>query len=179
MLNTQRHDGRVCRQAGLLVESLDDRLLLSVGAPGAAASAAVAYQPAIEAHRDNLMTPSAEFRDRPNAELSLNFARALRLLYRVDAVPGDHSALMTRPPVDQLMISGARVTVVIKVAFPPALNGYYMSDLRADGLRVIRTVPADGLVEGTLPIAKLRAIASLAAHVWPYYDVNPLRHASK
>jgi hypothetical protein len=78
-----------------------------------------------------------------------------------------------------MVISGSRVAVVIKVAFPPALGGYYLSDLRADGLRVFRTVRAFGLAEGTLPIAKLPAVAPLVAHVWPYFAVSPSRHASK
>ena len=54
----------------------------------------------------------------------------------------------------------------IKVAFPPAL-GAYLGDLRRDGLQIIRTVPAYGMAEGTLPVAKLPAVAQLAAHVWP------------
>jgi hypothetical protein len=41
-----------------------------------------------------------------------------------------------------------------------------LRDLRADGLKIIRTVPAHGLAEGMLPLAKLPAVAQVAAHVW-------------
>jgi hypothetical protein len=179
MLNTQRHDRRVRRQAGLLLESLDDRLLLSGGAAGATAAAVVHYQPANDAHRDHRISPREVLRDGSPAALSGYFAPALRLLYREYEIPGGHSRVITSPPVDGLLISGSRVAVAIKVAFPPALGGYYISDLRADGLRVFRTVPAYGVAEGMLPIAKLPAITPLVAHVWPYYEVNPSRHASK
>jgi hypothetical protein len=40
-------------------------------------------------------------------------------------------------------------------------------------------VPADGVAEGMLPIAKMPAITPLVAHVWPYFGVKPLRPASK
>jgi hypothetical protein len=56
--------------------------------------------------------------------------------------------------------------VIIKVAFPPALEAY-LPRLQADGLQVIRTLPAFGLAEATLPIAALPAAAQLAAEVWP------------
>jgi hypothetical protein len=56
--------------------------------------------------------------------------------------------------------------VLIKAAFPPALDAF-LPRLRADGLHVIRTVPADGLVEGWLPIAALPAVTQLAASVRP------------
>jgi len=179
MLNTQRHDRRVRRQAGLLPESLDDRLLLSGGAPGATAAAVVHYQPANDAHRDHRISPRAVLRDRSPAALSGYFAPALRLLYREYAGPGGPTRVLTSLPVEGLLISGSRVAVVIKVAYPPALGGYFMSDLRADGLQVFRTVRADGVVEGMMPIAKLPAITPLVAHVWPYDEVNPSRQASK
>jgi hypothetical protein len=89
------------------------------------------------------------------------------LLYRefVDQ-RGDGSFTPSLPHEGSLLIRGSRVAVRIKVAFPPAL-GAYLRDLRADGLQIIRTVPADGEAEGMLPIAKLPAVAQLAAHVWP------------
>jgi hypothetical protein len=101
------------------------------------------------------------------------------LLYREYEGPGGHTLVITSPPVTGLLISGSRVAVVIKVAYPPAMGGYYMSDFRADGLQVLRTVRAYGEVEGMIPIAKLPAITPLVAHVWPYYEVTPSRHASK
>jgi hypothetical protein len=88
------------------------------------------------------------------------------LLYREYEGPGGHSRVITSPPVGGLLISGSRVAVIIKVAFPSALSGY-MRDLRADGLQIIRTVPDYGMAEGMLPIAKLPAVAQVAAHVWP------------
>ena len=76
----------------------------------------------------------------------------------------------TAPPGQRgdglLPIRGSRVAVQIKVAFPPAL-GAYLGALRRDGLQIIRTVPAYGMVEGMLPVARLPAVAQLAAHVWP------------
>jgi hypothetical protein len=90
------------------------------------------------------------------------------MLYREYEGPGGPTLVRTSPPVKGLSISGSRVAVAIKVAYPPAMGGFYLSDLRADGLRVFRTVRAYGLAEGTLPIAKLPAITPLVAHVWAY-----------
>jgi hypothetical protein len=157
MLTTHRHDRRGRRQAGLLLESLDDRLLLSGGARGATAEAVVQYQPASDTHRYHHIGPREVLRDGSPAALPANFSAALRLLYREYEDQGGDSVLPIR---------GARVAVRIKVAFPPAL-GAYLGDLRRDGLQIIRTVPAYGLVEGTLPVARLPAVAQLAAHVWP------------
>jgi hypothetical protein len=179
MLNTPRYDRRVRRQAGLLAESLADRLLLSGGAAGATAAAVVHYQPPPDAERDHHKGPREVLKDRSLAELPLDFARALRLLYREYKSSSGDSRLKTSPPIDGLLISGSRVAVVIKVAYPPAMGGYYLSALRADGLRVFRTVRAHGLAEGTLPIARLPAISPLVAHVWPFHEVNPSRHTSK
>jgi hypothetical protein len=176
MLNVQRHDQRARRQAELVLESLDDRLLLSGGAPSPTATAAGHYQPADDANRDQRISPREVPRDGSPAGLSLYFARALRVLYREYEDPGGHTLVITSPPVKGLSISGSRVAVVVKVAFPPALGGFYLSDLQADGLRVFRTVRADGVAEGTLPIANLPAITPLASHVWPYYEVNSSRH---
>jgi hypothetical protein len=91
------------------------------------------------------------------------------MLYREYKGPGGPTLVNTSPPVNGLLISGSSVAVAIKVAFPPAMGGYYSSALRADGLRVFRTVRADGVVEGMLPIAKLPTITPLVAHVWPDY----------
>jgi hypothetical protein len=160
MFTTQRHDRRVRRQAGLLLESLDDRLLLSWGAPGATVEALVHHEPANHARGYDHIGPREVLRDRSPAPLPGNVSGALRSLYGEyeDQV---HNSLSTPG-----LPGSFRVAVRIKVAFPPAL-GAYVLDLRADGLQVISTVPADGMVEGTLPIAKLPAVAQLAAHVWP------------
>ena len=91
------------------------------------------------------------------AALLADVSAPLRLLYReYEDQRGD----------SLLPIRDSRVAVRIKVAFPPAL-GAYLGALRRDGLQIVRTVPADGLVEGTLPVARLPAVAQLAAHVWP------------
>jgi hypothetical protein len=45
--------------------------------------------------------------------------------------------------------------------------GAYLRALRADGLQIIRTVPAYGLADGMLPIAALPAAAQVAASVKP------------
>jgi hypothetical protein len=179
MLNAQRNDRRVRRRAGLLLESLDDRLFLSGSAASATAPVVAHYQPANDVPRDHRITPREVLRSGSPAGLSLYFARPLRLLYREYERPDGHALVVTSPPVKGLMISGSRVGVVVKVAYPPALGGFYLSDLRADGLRVFRTVKAYGLAAGTLPIAKLPVIAPLAAHVWPYYEAKPWGHASK
>jgi hypothetical protein len=157
MLTTHRHDRRGRRQAGLLLESLDDRLLLSGGARGATAEAVVHYQPASHARLYHQISPHEVLRDGSPAALPATFSAALRLLYReYEDQRGD----------SLLPIRGSRVAVLIKVAFPPAL-GAYLGDLRRDGLQIIRTVPAYGMAEGLLPVARLPAIAQLAAHVWP------------
>jgi hypothetical protein len=101
--------------------------------------------------------------DRSPAVLPANVSAPLRSLYHEfkDQVRDSGST-----GNELLVIRDRRVAVRIKVAFPPAL-GAYVSKLRADGMDVIRTVPADGMAEGTVPIAKLPAVAKLAAHVWP------------
>ena len=167
MLTTQRHDRRVRRQAGLLLESLDDRLLLSWGARGATAEALVHYQPANHAHRYHHISPREVLGDRSPAALPANVSAALRSLYReYEDQVRDSRSTPSLPGDGLLSIRGSRVAVRIKVAFPPAL-GAYLRDLRADGLQIIRTVPAYGMAEGMLPVAKLPAVAQLAAHVWP------------
>ena len=166
MLTTQRHDRRVRRQAGLLLEPLDDRLLLSWGARGATAEALVISQSANDAHSQSFSSREILL-DRSPAALPANVSAALRSLYReCEDQVRDSRSTPSQPGNALLSIRDFRVAVRIKVAFPPAL-GAYLRELRADGLQIIRTVPADGLAEGTLPVAKLPAVAQLAAHVWP------------
>jgi hypothetical protein len=154
MLTAHRPDRRGRRQAGLLLESLDHRLLLS---GGAAAEAVVHYQPASHAHRHHHISPREDLRHGSPAALPATFSAPLRVLYREFNDQGNGRLLPNRGP---------RVAVRIKVAFPPAL-GAYLGALRKDGLQIIRTMPAYGMAEGTLPVARLPALARLAAHVWP------------
>jgi len=160
MFSTERRDRRVRRQAGLLLESLDDRRLLSGGARGAVAEALVISQSATDAHS---ISPREVLLDRSPAALPADVSAPLRSLYHEfkDQVRDSGST-----GNGLLAIRDTRVAVRIKVAFPPAL-GAYVSELRADGMQILRTVPADGMAEGTVPIAKLPAVAKLAAHVWP------------
>jgi hypothetical protein len=154
MLTTQRHD----RQARFLLESLDDRLVLSAGA------AAVVHHPAAnEAHhtrRPEVLGHEAR------AMLPANVSAALQSLYREyeDQGGGRHLA-PARSGATPLQVSGNRVAVLIKVDFPPAFDAV-LRHLRADGLRVIRTTAAYGLVKGTLPIAALPAAEQDSAHIW-------------
>ncbi len=157
MLTTDRHVRRGRRQAGLLLESLDDRLLLSGGARGATAEAVVHDQPASHAQRYHDISPREDLRDGSPAALPDNVSAALRSLYRAYEDQDGNSLLPSR---------GARVAVRIKVAFPPAL-GAYLGALRRDGLQIVRIVPDYGMAEGSLPVARLPAVAQLAAHVWP------------
>jgi hypothetical protein len=137
------------------------------------------HQPANAESGDHRIDPREVPRDRAPTRLPLYFAPALRLLFREFEGSAGHSRGVTSPPPGGLVISGSKVGVIIKVAFPPAMGGFYLNDLRADGLRVFRTVPAHGLVEGMLPIAKLPALTPLVAHVLPFHGVIPARHASK
>jgi hypothetical protein len=156
MLNTQRHD----RQARFLLESLDDRLVLSAGA----AAGAVVHHP-VANHADHTLRPEVLGHD-ARAMLPANVSAALRSLYREyeDQGGGSHfaPALSGARP---LRVSGSRVAVLIKVDFPPAFDAV-LRQLRADGLRVVRTSAAYGLVKGTLPIAALPAAAQDSAHMW-------------
>ena len=148
MLTTQRHD----RQARFLLESLDDRLVLSAGA----AAGAVVHHP-VANHAHHKLRPEVLGHE-ARALLPANVSAALRSLYREykDQGGGSHFA-----PA----LSGTRVAVLIKVDFPPAFDAV-LRQLRADGLRVIRTSAAYGLVRGTLPIAALPAAAQDSAHIW-------------
>ncbi len=167
MFTTQRRLRRARRQAGPLLESLDDRRLLSGGAPGAMFEALVHHQPANQPRGNDHIGLREVLSDRSPAPLPGNVSAALRSLYReyedevVDSRSTPGLAAVGLPPISSL-----RVAVRIKVAFPPAL-GAYLLELRADGLQVVRTMPAYGMAEGTVPIAKLPAVAQLAAHVWP------------
>ena len=128
------------------MESLDDRVLLSGGAQAATAQV---------------------LGDRPPSPLPINLSLPLRSVYREHADQVRDSGSTPGQPGDALVsIRGVRVAVRIKVAFPPALDAY-VRDLRADGMKVIRIVPNFGLAEGTVPVAKLPAVAQIAAHVWP------------
>jgi hypothetical protein len=167
MLTTQRHDRRVRRQAGFLLESLEDRLVLSAGARGAAAEAVVHDQAAHHAHLYQHSRRREVLGHGSPAALPANMSAALRSLYREYEDQGGGSRFTPSLPGDSpLTIRGSRVAVRIKVAFPSAL-GAYLGDLRADGLQIIRTLPAYGLAEGMLPIAALPAAAQVAASVRP------------
>ena len=161
MLTTHRHGRRVHRQAGIFLEFLDDRIVLS---GGATLETVVHYRPADHAQVDQESRPRDLLGHGSPAALPANVSPALRSVYlqyeeRGGAAPGQEES-------GPLVIRGDHVAVKIKVAFPPAL-GAYLRELRADGLQVTRIVPAYGLAEGMLPIGKLRAVAQLAAHVSP------------
>ena len=156
MLTTHRQDRQCRRHAGLLFEALDHRFLLSGGAGAQSAEAVLHDQPASFAQLDHNNSSRDDLLHRSPAALPANVSAGLRMLHRqYEDQAGDHS----------LAIRSARVAVRIKVAFPPALVAY-VSALRKDGLDVIRTLPAYGEVEGTLPVHSLPAVAKLAAHVW-------------
>ena len=169
MLTTHRHDRRVRRQTRFLLESLDDRLVLSVGAWSAAAEAVVQHPGANHAqlHQYDHHTRRGKVPGHGSpATLPPNVSPALRSLFREYKEQGGSSRFAPSATTGRpLLINGTKVAVIIKVAFPPALDAY-LPRLRADGLQVIRTVPAFGLAEGTLPIAALPAAAQLAAKVW-------------
>ena len=165
MLTTHPRDRRVRRQARFLLESLDDRLVLSGGAGGAAAEAVVQHPGADHAHAHHTRRQEVLGHGLP-ATLPLNVSPELRLLFREYKEQGGSRSAPSQPGGRPLQVSGTRVGVLIKVAFPPALDAY-LPRLQADGLQVIRTLPAFGPAEGTLPIAALPAAAELAAEVWP------------
>ena len=120
MLTTQRHDRRVRRQAGLLLEPLDDRVLLSWGARGAMAEALVHHQPAIHAHREHDISSREVRGARSPAALPANVSGALRSLYREYEAQVRDSRLAPSLSGDGLpSIRGFEVAVRIKVAFPP------------------------------------------------------------
>jgi hypothetical protein len=135
MFTTQRHDGRVRRHARFLLEPLDDRLVLSAGSGGTAVEFVARGSP---------------------ATLSANVSQALRSLYW----EYEHQGSGRNPSGLPLSIGGARVAVMIKADFPSTLNTE-LSRLRAVGLRVVRTIPNEGLAVGTLPIAELPAAAEV------------------
>ncbi len=114
------------------------------------------YQTAGHAQLYHDSSPREDLRHGLPAALPANVSPALRLLYREYEDQGRDRFLV---------IPSSRVAVRIKVAFPPAL-GAYVGALRGDGMQIMRTVPADGMAEGTVPVARLPAVAKLAAHVW-------------
>jgi hypothetical protein len=164
MLSAQRHDRRARRRAQFLLESLDDRLVLSAGLGGAAAGAVVHHPAANLAHhthRPEILGHEVR------AELPDNVSAALRSLYREFEDQGGGSRFApAQSGARPLQVSGTRVAVLIKVAFPSALDPF-LRHLRADKLKVINTTPAYGLIDGMLPITKLPAAAQDAASVTP------------
>jgi hypothetical protein len=92
------------------------------------------------------------------ARLPANLSPQLRTLFRQyeNQAGGSRESRLRR--------TGIRVAVLIKVAFPPAF-GAFLPRLKADGLHVTRSLPAEGMAEGTLPITELRAVARIAASV--------------
>lgn len=167
MMVTKRRDRRIRRQTGRSLESLDDRCLLSAAALGATAEALVHDQPADHSHLNNHVNQREVIGDRLPASLPTNVSAPLRSLYRQYADEVRDSRSAAGQPGDALVsVRSFKVAVRIKVAFPPALNAY-VRVLRADGMQVVRTVPNFGVVEGTLPVAELPAVAQISAHVWP------------
>jgi hypothetical protein len=102
---------------------------------------------------------------RAPAALLANVSPGLRLLYR-EYERGGSLVPPVRPGGRPLLVSDSRVAVVIRAAFPPAIDAY-VPRLQAAGLRVTRSLATHGAVEGMLPIARLPAAARLAARVWP------------
>jgi hypothetical protein len=96
--------------------------------------------------------------------LTANVSTALRSLYRQNEDRGGSRFAPGPPGGGPHLISSTKVAVLVKVAFPPALDAY-LPDLREDRLQVIRTSAAHGLSEGMLPIAELPAVAQDAASV--------------
>ena len=182
MLTTQRHDRRVRRQAGLLLESLDDRLLLSWGARARWPRLwCIINRPSTRTATTHI-SPREVLGDRSPAALPANVSAALRSLYReYEDQVRDSRSTPSQPGDALLSIRDFRVAVRIKVAFPPALDAY-LRDLRADGLQIVRTVPADGLAEGTAAgrqvAGRSAARGARVARVPAYQKVNPSRHAS-
>jgi hypothetical protein len=157
MLTTHRHD----RRARFLLESLDDRLVLSAGAGGAAAEAVV-HHPVAD-HPHHARRRAALWHGSP-AMLTANVSAALRSLYRQYEDRGGSRFAPGPPGGGPHLNSSTKIAVLVKVAFPPALDAY-LPDLREDRLQVIRTSAAHGLAEGMLPIAELPAVAQDAASV--------------
>jgi hypothetical protein len=141
---------------------------------GAAAAEAVVHHPAADhAQHARLHHHADRSRRREavghelRATVPANVSPALRSLYREYKEQGGGPRFAPGPLGGRpLQVSGTRVAVLIKAAFPPAL-GAYLRDLGADGLQIISTSPAYGLADRVLPIAKLPAAAQVAAHVWP------------
>ena len=185
MLTTQRRDRRVRRQTRLVLESLHDRLVLSAGASSAAAEAVV-HHPA--ADHSLLQQNDHDTRRREvighgsPATLPLNVAAGLRLLFREYKEQGGGSRFAPSPTTDRpLQIIGTRVAVLIKVAFPPALDSYVprLRALRAGchphypGLRPRRRHAADRQAAGR-SAARGKSVAG--SPVKP--EIAPSRHAS-
>ena len=123
MLTTHRHDRRVRRQTRFFLESLDDRLVLSVGAWSAAAEAVVQHPGANHAqlHQYDHHTRRGKVPGHGSpATLPLNVSPALRSLFREYKEQGGGSRFAPSPTTGRpLQINGTKVVVIIKVAFPP------------------------------------------------------------
>jgi hypothetical protein len=90
---------------------------------------------------------------------------ALRALYREYEHQGAVTRFVPGPAGGRSpQINGNRVVVIVKAAFPPAINAY-LQRFRRDGLQVIKAMPTHGEVEGLLRIGALPAIAQDAAFV--------------
>jgi hypothetical protein len=178
MLTTQRRD----RRAQLRLESLDDPLVLSAGARGATAQAAVHHDVANQtrhmtnhahharqaAHRANLGAHGQRsIGHGTSVTLPANTSAALQSLYQeYEKQAGGISFTPGQPTDKQLQISGTSVAVQLKMA-PSGDFNTLPSDLKADGLQVNGSSATYGLVEGMLPIAELPAAARVAASVTP------------
>jgi hypothetical protein len=180
MSTTQRRDRRICRHARFHLESLDGRLVLSAGAGGAAAEAAVhpqvahhtrhaahhAHHAAHHARHSNLgagggVSPAQG----PSGPLPANVAAALQSLYQEYESQGGGDHFTPGLPSDRLLqISGTSVAVSLKLGAGSDFNTA-LAQLQSDGLRVSASSPIYGLIEGLLPIAELPAAAQVAASV--------------
>jgi hypothetical protein len=105
MLTTHPHDRRVRRQARFLLESLDDRLVLSGGAGGAAAEAVVHHPGAnyAQLHQYDHHTRRGKVPGHGSpVTLLLSVSPALRSLFREYKEQGGGSRLrQARPPADR------------------------------------------------------------------------------
>jgi hypothetical protein len=185
MLNPQRRDRRTRRHAQFHLEGLDDRLVLSAGAGGAAAGDALhdqvthptrhaahhahhARHAAHHARHANLGAPGRESSGHgPSGTLPANVAAALQSLYQEYESQGGGANFTPSQPSDQLLqIRGTSVAVSLKVSSGSDFNTA-LAQLQADGMQVSASSPTNGLIEGLLPIAELPAAAQVAASVAP------------
>jgi hypothetical protein len=182
MLTTRRRDRRTRRQARFHLESLDDRVVLSAGARGAAAEAAVHHEMAGHArhaarhahhkvhharHANHGAAGQGPVVHGSSATLPANVSAALQSLYQEYENQGGGSSFKPSLPSDRLLqISGTSVGVQLKMASSGDFNTF-VSDLQADGLQITSSSATYGLVVGMLPIAELPAASQVAASVTP------------